>query len=64
LPEAQPCEVMKARLWWSLARASSTAWLLRRRRWGSVPFFVLAILVVLLALVVIIAVAYLVARRW
>ena len=46
------------------SRASSTAWLLRRRGWSSVPFFVLAILVVLLALVVIIAVAYLVARRW
>jgi hypothetical protein len=29
-----------------------------------VPFFVLAILVVLLALVAIITVAYLVARRW
>jgi hypothetical protein len=29
-----------------------------------VPFFVLAILVVLLALVVILAVAYLDARRW
>jgi hypothetical protein len=32
-------------------------------RW-SVPFFLLAILVVLLALAVIIAVAYFVARRW
>jgi hypothetical protein len=64
LPEARPCEVMKARLWWSPARASSTAWLLRRLGWCSVPFFVLAILVVLLALVVITAVAYLVARRW
>lgn len=34
------------------------------RGWCVVPFFVLAILVVLLALVVILAVAYLVARRW
>jgi len=35
-----------------------------RRGWCVVPFYVLAILVVLLALAVIIAVAYFVARRW
>ena len=45
-------------------RASSTALFVRRLGRCSVPFFVLAILVVLLALVVITAVAYLVARRW
>jgi hypothetical protein len=32
--------------------------------WCGMPFFLLAMLVVLLALVMIIAVAYFVARRW
>jgi hypothetical protein len=64
LPGVRACEVMNGRLWWSPARASLTAWLLRRRGWCLVPFFVLAILVVLLALVAIIAVALLLARRW
>ena len=43
--------------------AAPTAWF-RRWGWCVVPFFVLAILVVLLALAVIIMVAYFLARRW
>jgi hypothetical protein len=45
-------------------RTSSTALLFAAMGWCVVPFFVLAILVVLVAVAVIIAVAYFVARRW